>query len=1430
MTRSPVKEAVRIAVIVTFAVGAAGYWLTSAPFDALHSNRIVGHVASAGVSSDAAETNASASRAHNGARSSTRTRRGSAAAGGQASRFAMRVAPRPSRLAADGAARSSTTGAHVLRWALLGSLVLAVCAFAGLCCAVALLPPRLRARRRRADARERYEIIPYRNDVATLDRMVQVFQALGATFNRRWFRRVLTGAPSVAFEIHVLPHSKRSARVVLSVVCTPQDALLVDSCLQIAYPDVRVGYEFTVDPQAAQDSPMWIHHIKRLKKLRPFITQVGGEPAGRGGQSFEHQLTDDLLVNLAQVNMPVTVQLVLTPVPRWVDRLARRAYREEEHAIAGRRNAGELADRSPVADAELRGGLVAQHQLLFYVDIRCASSDPGVALLAAQSLSQGTGVNRLRVKEPWLLTRLHARRIAKGVPRLLPPIRHGVLSSRELALLWQLPTQRPKSVSVKRSNLLREPVSAAVWRPSDPDDAFAHDERGPIGIRPPDRKLGVRFTGVPGAGKTTGMVSLWRGDARDRDAAVIGFDPKTEAAEAWLSHVPAERKVYFLDLARPEFGMSPLTMRASMEVIGDCVVEGLRDINEEGAIMAASDRYLRSATYGALLLADEEQRPPSWYDLYQQLWPDETGAALRERVCELCQGNSDLAGLRAFYGSILPTLLKESRSQVAIRMDAPGNKIARLLNQPTITRMLHHPVQVSIDEIIDERAVLIVQCSMGEVGEEQAVIVLLMLLRELHTALQRQQLKPSDQRIPLFWHLDEAHFVWCRLLEVILSTDRSAGLHAALAWQHAGQIEEQRMAKGILADLQTAINFRCGDPEEAEEISAQAMTAYLTRFSGEQTDRDTARITPDLPLRLTHHFALFQPVVGGEKDKPAIIHFDPMRTDIERMEHHRAAQRARGCFYPEDMPDPLPNARAQADRDDGVVAATVPRVAGSTSPRCLTRCEDQGADSSLSDGDAGGDPATEGCVEPTIVRRKRVSSNLTSTPDGTPSNQSRVVDTEHPSGEPEAAEGEPQPERNSPSREPSARSLAGTTDQIDGTVQDDEGTSVGHQPPTTFVEIDFGDVRQLVWDARRGPPPPARKPRSWKPDDVRALMMLHCHGPLLTTQLGREVWPERSERTVQRNMEVMYRHGLVNRFRMATAIRHPYIYTLAETGFTIAKQGLSDDGRRYLDPTVKFSAANDEIPDPTPLDSEWRESELKSGLYVLGNLHSAAWVLAAGQLLGDTVRRIHGSRESSCAVRPPRGFGTRAEVAMRGNRSVGDLKLERFSPIWADARLDVQVQGHHMSHWYIECDRTGRPSKNSKRFAAYDAFFNGWGHALKGYQQHLPIVIFICLNERSVLSHLAAADRELTGWVAGLVGKLEDRVYNGRQRIWFVTEIDIHRGSLRAWRVPDLPPAARRTLDYPDKMRPVIKDLAPAERLRSAVPRRDTSHRHRQPV
>ena len=78
-----------------------------------------------------------------------------------------------------------------------------------------------------------------------------------------------------------------------------------------------------------------------------------------------------------------------------------------------------------------------------------------------------------------------------------------------------------------------------------------------------------------------------------------------------------------------------------------------------------------------------------------------------------------------------------------------------------------------------------------------------------------------------------------RYLKTVETERMVAGIHPDAFI--LGGASEDALAAGnpqAQADLQTSISFRCGDPEEAEAITAQAMTAYVSRWSGEQTDRD----------------------------------------------------------------------------------------------------------------------------------------------------------------------------------------------------------------------------------------------------------------------------------------------------------------------------------------------------------------------------------------------------------------------------------------------------------------------------------------------------------------------------------------------------------------------------------------------------------------
>src|SRR5438270_13714371 len=63
-----------------------------------------------------------------------------------------------------------------------------------------MLLTRAAARRRRRYVRLRVE--PYRGDHADADALVRMFESLHKRLLRRWWRRALTGQPSLALEVH----------------------------------------------------------------------------------------------------------------------------------------------------------------------------------------------------------------------------------------------------------------------------------------------------------------------------------------------------------------------------------------------------------------------------------------------------------------------------------------------------------------------------------------------------------------------------------------------------------------------------------------------------------------------------------------------------------------------------------------------------------------------------------------------------------------------------------------------------------------------------------------------------------------------------------------------------------------------------------------------------------------------------------------------------------------------------------------------------------------------------------------------------------------------------------------------------------------------------------------------------------------------------
>ena len=437
-----------------------------------------------------------------------------------------------------------------------------------------------------------------------------------------------------------------------------------------------------------------------------------------------------------------------------------------------------------------------------------------------------------------------------------------------------------------------------------PEDLYPmlRAENAEVVIHPDDRKYGALLVGGQGTGKSAALLSFYLNDVEDPRAAPIVIDPKSELARVCLRMTPPDcgKRVWFLDLGHPAFGMSPLRLIGDRPLateaaqIAENVVAALLDINEN-QIYQSSRRYLYHAVIGAIAIAHQQQRRAKLEDVYTLLRPakDEFRAA----VAEACADQADLDQTAEFFGSELPDDLRMATSRVAERLDAPRNKISGLTGVPPLRRFFNHPTDIPLREIIEARDILIVDANMGAIGTENSKACMHFILRMLHTQLQRQVHLPAADRprVPLL--VDEAHYVAGgeNVVDQI-ATHRAAGLEPAFGLQYFAQLgsaseHQQKILKGVLNLLQSRFMFRMGDAQDAEEATRIAMAVYSTMIRDDPDSRARLRVTPEQALNFPNYYCLASWIANGTRCPSFIGQTYPLPdVDDQWANHHLAAQ------------------------------------------------------------------------------------------------------------------------------------------------------------------------------------------------------------------------------------------------------------------------------------------------------------------------------------------------------------------------------------------------------------------------------------------------------------------------------------------------------------------------------------------------------------
>jgi hypothetical protein len=593
---------------------------------------------------------------------------------------------------------------------------------------------------------------------------------------------------------------------------------------------------------------------------------------------------EPLLSAMAAAGAPATLRLILRPAPRMI----------------------ELACSS----AEYRAG-----PLLW-----------GVPLVLARDVVRARAIaSVLCGGPPRLLPRRTGRSEAMAVrrsPRFL-------YRPAELARLWCLPDPEFGALPFVCRAVPLAPAPPGISRARD-GGGLLRDEHGPVTITAALRRQHTAVVGAVEQGKTSFLVASAREDLRREDCAVIVLDPKGDAAEAVLSIVPPSRTCTLLDMAAPSAGFNPLAVDAAPDAIADHVVAALRGLFSEGEVRGSSDRYLRNAIIAVLACGPAA----TLWDVARLLEVGEAGRAFRARVAERLVELPSYAELATFLAQELPAQLADARATTTAKLDAPANKLARVLNSPAVKRvLLNDSLRIDLDRLIERGEVLVVRGALGEIGAGNVAVLMQLLLGMLDAALGRvQDRRGAAQRRAVALKVDEAPLAINAAFAQTLALKRSAGLETVACWQADAQWEPELrdqldalFAHRVLFATASAVDARAGSALLMSEFSDQVRAG----------DEQLARLaSPDVRLHLPRHTAIVSWTTRGGRERPFIATTMPLPLDRARIEWHADAQHARGG---RELREPAPPADSFAPQSPAIALRSPRRSRGCRRPRSRSR-------------------------------------------------------------------------------------------------------------------------------------------------------------------------------------------------------------------------------------------------------------------------------------------------------------------------------------------------------------------------------------------------------------------------------------------------------------------------------------------------------------
>ena len=339
-----------------------------------------------------------------------------------------------------------------------------------------------------------------------------------------------------------------------------------------------------------------------------------------------------------------------------------------------------------------------------------------------------------------------------------------------------------------------------------------------FGIRNSDRSRHVYVIGKTGMGKSTLLENMAAQDILNGEGMCF-VDPHGSAIDALIEYIPEHRVrdvVYFapFDTDFPiSFNVLENVDADQRHLVMAGLISSFKKIWPDS--FSARMEYILSNTLLALLE-----------------FPGATLLGVNRMLAEkdyrdMVIKNITDSSVRAFwideYNKWDPRYAREAGAAIQ-------NKIGQFTSNPTVRNIIgQEKTSFNIREMMDNKKILLVNLSKGQVGESNANLLGGMLITKLYlAAMSRADVGASGIKAlpPFFFFVDEFQNFANESFADILAEARKYKLNLTVAHQYVDQMEEA-VAAAIFGNVGTMITFRIGatDAEVFEKQFAPTFTA-----------------------------------------------------------------------------------------------------------------------------------------------------------------------------------------------------------------------------------------------------------------------------------------------------------------------------------------------------------------------------------------------------------------------------------------------------------------------------------------------------------------------------------------------------------------------------------------------------------------------------